>query len=128
MTACALLFAYGCKSTSDRGGGAADARSFKIAVPAKVSLSQGETKTVTVSLDRGDFFKRDVRLTMQVSGQGVQVQPSQTVVQADQPGEVQVRVSADTNAAIGEYRVRVVGTPEQGAPTSVSFPVQVSAP
>jgi uncharacterized membrane protein len=122
------MVTFGCKSTSERGGGAPTDQGFKIVVPTSVDIKQGETKTTTVRLNRGDYFKRDVRLTMQVSGQGVTVEPAEAVVEASQPAEVQVRVSALPNAALGEYRVNVTGTPEAGVPTSVQFPVQVKAP
>lgn len=128
LTACALLVVVGCRSTSERGGGAPGEQSFKIIVPMSVDIKQGETRTVTIRLDRGDYFKRDVRLSMQVSAEGVTVEPAETVVEASQPGEAQVRISALPNAPLGQYRVHVTGTPEAGVPTSVQFPVQVKTP
>ncbi len=128
LAMCALTVVFGCKATSERGGAAPTDQGFKIVTPAAADLKQGEAKTVAVRLDRGNYFKRDVRLTMMVSGQGVTVDPAEKVILASDPAEVQVRVAAAPNAAVGEYRVSVTGTPQDGMPTSVQFPVRVKIP
>jgi len=60
-----LATVYGCQSSSSpRGGGMTKEVGFKIAVPTSgTEIKQGQTQNVTVSLERGDYFKQDVNST-----------------------------------------------------------------
>ena len=123
MATVALL---GC--TSPRGGGMSEDKGFKIAVPAfTTDIKQGDHQTVTVSLQRDKFFKQDVRLQIKASS-GINVQPTKVLVKASDTPDVQLQIAASKDAAIGEYRVYVKGTPETGEPTSIEFKVKVVAP
>ena len=123
----ALTAVVGC-SLSNRGGGVSKDEGFRIAVPTlDTELKQGEMRTVTVSLHRDEYFKRDVKLQMKAS-KGISVEPTSIRVDAGDKPDVQIRVAAATDAAIGEYRVYVKGTPATGEPTSVDFKVKVVAP
>jgi uncharacterized membrane protein len=123
-----LLGATGCQSASPRGGGGGEQEGFKIIVPtADTQIKQGETHTVQVMLQRGDYFKRDVRLEMRAS-EGIGVEPGSALIRASDKPETPIRVSAGRNAALGEYRIYVRGVPESGEPTSVEFRVKVVAP
>jgi len=123
-----VMAVSGCQSTSPRGGSAFKDEGFKIAVPAiETKIKQGEVQTVTVSLHRGDYFKRDVTLEIKPS-KGISVEPTKVVVEGSDKPDVQLRIAATKDSAIGEYFVYVKGTPESGEPTSVEFKVQVVAP
>lgn len=101
---------------------------FRIAVPNLTTrVKQGELQTVTVSLHRGDAFKRDVTLEVRPS-KGINVHPNHVVIKAGDKPEVQLRIEAPKDAALGEYRVYVKGTPETGEPSSTEFEVEVVAP
>ena len=124
----ALAAVSGCQSSSPRGGSALKDEGFKIAVPTfDTQVKQGEVQSVTVSLQRGDYFKRDVKLVIEPS-KGISVDPTSVVVEASDKPDVQLRIAATKDSAIGEYRVHVTGTPEKGEPTSVEFKVKVVAP
>jgi uncharacterized membrane protein len=124
----AVAAVMGCQSTSPRGGGMARDEGFKIIVPTTApEIKQGEVQTVAVSLQRGELFKRDVKLEIKPS-KGISVAPLKAVVKASDKPDVQLRITAAKNAALGEYRVYVKGTPETGEPTSVEFTVKVVAP
>jgi uncharacterized membrane protein len=124
----ALAAVFGCQSTSPRGGGMAQDEGFKIVVPnSTTEIKQGEVQTVAVSLQRGEFFKRDVKLEIKPS-KGISVDPTNALIKASAKPDVQLRITAAKNAALGEYRVYVKGTPETGEPTSVEFNVKVVAP
>ncbi len=128
LTALVLTMALGCQSSSPRGGGTAPDEGFKVVVPSSApELKQGEVRTVTVTLQRGEYFKRDVKLEIKPS-KGINVEPTNVLVKASEKPDVQVRITAAKNAALGEYRVYVKGTPETGEPTSVDFIVKVVAP
>lgn len=79
---CFLLVTFGCKSASHRGGEQPSEQGFRVVVPRSVDLKQGEARTVTIRLDRGNHFKQDVKLAIQVSNPGVSVEPMETVDQA----------------------------------------------
>jgi len=122
----ALTAGFGC--LSPRGGGMSQDEGFKIAVPTLTTeVKQGELQTVTVSLHRGESFKRDVTLEVKPS-KGISVDPDHVLVKAGDKPDVQLRISAAKDAALGEYRVYVKGTPGTGEPTSTEFNVKVVAP
>jgi len=124
----AVAAGLGCESTSPRGGGMAQDEGFKIVVPSSTTeIKQGEVQTVVVSLQRGEFFKRDVTLEIKPS-KGISVDPTNALIKASAKPDAQLRITAAKNAALGEYRVYVKGTPETGEPTSVEFTVKVVAP
>ncbi len=127
----ALAAVFGCqlfKSTSPRGGGMARDEGFKIVVPTfNTEVKQGDRRTVTVSLHRGEFFKRDVTLEIKAS-KGISVEPTDVLVKGSDAPDVQLQIAASKDAAIGEYRVYVKGTPETGEATQAEFTVKVVAP
>ena len=124
----ALTAVWGCQSASPRGGGMASEEGFKIVVPSTdTQVKQGQVQTVTVSLQRSDLFKRDVKLEIKPS-KGISVEPGNALIKAGANPDVQLRITAPKDAALGAYRVYVKGTPETGEPTSVEFEVKVVAP
>jgi len=128
MMTLALAAISGCQSSSPRGGGMTKDVGFKIAVPTLgTDVKQGEVRAVTVSLQRGESFKQDVKLQIQAS-KGISVEPTDVLVKASESPDVQVRIAATKDAALGAYIVSVKGTPKTGEPTSTAFTVKVVAP
>jgi len=124
----ALTAVVGCQSSSPRGGGMTKDVGFKIAAPTfDTAIKQGQTQYVTVSLERGDYFKQDVRLQIETS-KGISVDPASVIVKASDKPDVQLTIAAAPNAALGDYRVSVRGVPETGEPTSTGFTVKVVSP
>jgi uncharacterized membrane protein len=125
----ALAAMYGCQSSSSpRGGGMTKDVGFKIAVPTfSTEIKQGQTQNVTVSLERGDYFKQDVKLQIEAST-GISVDPTSVIIKASDNPDVQLRIEAAKKAALGKYFVYVKGTPETGEPTSTVFDVRVVTP
>ena len=124
----ALTAMYGCQSSSPRGGGMTKDVGFKIAVPYfSTALKQGQTQNVTVSLERGAYFKQDVKLQIEVSP-GISVEPTSVIVKASDKPDVQLKIAAAQNAALGEYLVSVMGIPKSGEPTSTGLIVKVVSP
>jgi len=127
VTMLALTIVVGCQSSGSQGGGVSRDEGFKIAVPQfETVVKQGELQTVTVSVKRDDYFKQDVTLEINTSP-GVTVEPTRVSVKAKDKPDVQVRISANKDSALGEYRVYVNGKPETGEPTSADFKVKVVA-
>ena len=101
---------------------------FKIAAPTfGTDIKQGETQNVTVSLERGEYFKQDVKLQIKAST-GISVDPTSVIIKASDKPDVQLRIAVPKDAAIGEYRVSVKGIPKTGASTSTEFTVKVVSP
>ena len=128
LTMLALAVVSGCQSAGPRGGGVSKDEGFKIAVPTfETEVKQGELQTVAVSIQRGEYFKRDVRLQIKAS-KGIGVDPTNIMVKASDKPDVQLQITATKDAALGEYRVYVMGTPDTGQPATAEFKVKVIAP
>lgn len=117
-----------CGCLGPRGGGASKDEGFRIGVPIfGTEIKQGELQTVNVSLHRDEQFKRDVKLEIKAS-EGVSAAPINVLIKASDKADVQIRITAAKDAALGEYRVYVKGTPETGEATTAEFKVKVVAP
>ena len=124
----ALMAMSGCQSSSPRGGSVLKGEGFKIAVPTfTTEIKQGETQSVTISLARGDYFKKDVKLQIEAS-KGISVEPTSFIIKASDKPDMQLMIAAAQNAALGEYSVSVKGIPKTGESTSTVFNVKVVAP
>jgi uncharacterized membrane protein len=121
---------YTMKSDSAKGGSTLKGEGFKIAVPTfDVKVKQGETQSVTISVERGESFKQDVTLEIKLfKGEGITFDPTKVIVKASDKPDVQITITAPKDAAVGEYKVYVTGTPTTGEATSTEFNVKVVAP
>jgi uncharacterized membrane protein len=124
-----LATVYGCQSSSPRGGSVLKDEGFKIAVPTfTTEIKQGEVQNVAISLERGAYFKQDVRFLIKTA-KGISVEPTDVIVKASDQPDVQLRITVPKNAALGVYHVSVKGTPAKtGEPTSTEFDVRVVTP
>jgi uncharacterized membrane protein len=121
----AIAALVGCQKSEPGGGAGND--TFKVVVPALgTSIKQGELQTVKVSIDRGEGFKRAVKLEFKAPT-GITVDPDSTTVQPGDKGEVQLKITAAKDAPLGDSKVLVKGTPAQGEPAEIEFKVTVSA-
>jgi uncharacterized membrane protein len=126
MMSLLLVVVVGCESP--RGGGMSGGEGFKIGTPIfTTKVKQGETESVTISVNRGKYFKRDVTLEINAS-KGISVEPTKVVVKGDEKPDVHLRITAAKDANLGEYTVYVKGTPESGEATSTEVKVKVVAP
>lgn len=122
----ALMVVVGCESS--RGGGMSGGEGFKIVTPTfATKIKQGETESVTVSLHRGEYFKRDVTLEIKAS-KGISVEPAQAMIRGNEKPDVHLRITAAKNADLGDYKIYIKGTPETGEPTSTEITVKVVSP
>jgi uncharacterized membrane protein len=121
---------YTMKSDSDKGGSTLKGEGFKIAVPTfDTKMKQGETQSVIISLERGESFKQDVTLEIKLfKGEGLTFDPAKVLVKASDKPDVQLKITALKDAAVGDYKVYVTGTPTTGEATSTEFNVKVVAP
>jgi uncharacterized membrane protein len=121
-----LAALQGCASPP--GGGVASGEEFKIVTPMfGATIKQGDAQTVTVTVHRGEYFKRDVTLEIKAS-QGISVDPTQILVKVSEAPDVSLRITVPSDAAIGKYKIFVKGTPARGQATSTEFTVKVVLP
>jgi len=122
----ALTVVFGCMSP--KGGGLSEDEGFKIQVPTfTTDVKQGDRQTITVTLQREKFFKQDVRLQISAAS-GINVTPTDVLVKASDTPEVQLQIAAPKDAALGEYRINIKGTPETGLPAAIEVKVKVVGP
>jgi uncharacterized membrane protein len=115
----------GCKKSEE--GGRAGTDTFKVVVPAmSADVKQGEVQTVRVSVERGAGFKQAVKLEVKAPA-GLQVDPESILVKPGDKSDVQLKITAAKDAPLGEQKIMVKGTPDQGEPAEVAFKVTVSA-
>jgi uncharacterized membrane protein len=124
----ALATVLGCYSSSEKGGSVVKGEGFKIAVPTfDIEIKQGETQSVTISLDRGESFKQDVKLAIKAA-KGISVEPTEVMIKGSDKPEVALRITVPKDAALGVYSISVKGTPKTGEPASTAFNVKVITP
>jgi uncharacterized membrane protein len=125
-----ILAAVSSGADSPKGGSVVKGESFKIAVPTfDTKIKQGETQSVTITIERGDSFKQDVTLKLTLAkGEGITFDPAKTTVKASDKPDAQIKITVPKNAALGDYKVSVTGTPATGEPATVEFNVKVIAP
>ncbi|UCD52137.1 MAG: hypothetical protein JSW27_05770 [Phycisphaerales bacterium] len=117
----------GCRSSSPQGGAMEKDQGFRIVVRRfTLDLDQGDVKTTRVSLKRGDYFKQDVHLQISVP-ENLTIEPNNLVVEASDKPDVDLTITADTDAALGKYRIAIKATPETGEPAAAELIVKVKA-
>ena len=121
-----LITVTGCMNTSSKGGISPTYEQFSITVPSSMTIKQGATEPITVSLNRGVDFKQDVQLYLKAND--VTVTPASILVKSGDNPDVKVQITATSNAALGNYIVFVKGTPEKGQSTSAECLVTVITP
>ena len=120
------LVVMGCDQTSEKGGGTGS-DTFRIVVPGTAAdVNQGEVVTARLALERGAGFKQAVKLEVKAE-KGIQVEPANATVQPGDKGDVQLKITAAKDAALGEQKIFVKGTPDTGEPTQTEFTITVRA-
>jgi len=124
-----LVALCGCQtSESPQGGSVVKDEGFKISVPyATTTMKQGEVQTAIVTLQRDNYFKQNVRLQINTT-KGINLEPTSVLIKSNDRPDVLIRITVAKDAALGEYGIRVMGTPETGEPASTVFTVKVVSP
>lgn len=87
---------------------------FKMNTPMlSTRVKQGESATAKISLSRGKNFDEDVALKFTDVPKGVTLTPVTPMI-AKSEKEATIDVQAASDAAIGEFTVKVAGHPEKG--------------
>ena len=115
-----------CKSS--QAGGIIWNNMFSITVPTtSTDITQGQTALVRVVLSSDEGFKQTVRLEIRAP-RGLNVEPNNITLRLEnRESDVQLRITADRDARLGERTVVVLGTPDIGQTVEAEFRVNVTA-
>ena|SRR5438552_3660260 len=119
----------GAPGSTTRGAGKAD--TFTVNPPSGTTdIKQGQSKEITISVNRGRDFKQNVKLTINTDAKGVMIKPETAELKAsDTATSLKFTLEASKDAATGEHTVTVKATPETaGESTQSSFKINVTAP
>jgi hypothetical protein len=134
----ALAVSLGCTPNKSAPGGpqapgshtasSGSADNFKISAPSGTTdVKQGQTKELTISINRGRDFKQNVKLTLSTDAKGITIKPDNTeIMGTDNSTSKTFTLQAAPDAPAGEYKVTVKGTPATGTPTETSFTIKVT--
>jgi len=138
-TVMTLMMMTGCGDNSKPGGPGVNKPStekpmvgqtdntFKLDVPNSTGLNQGEVKTLSITISRGENFDGNVEIKFMNVPQGVVFAPSSPKLMRSEK-EVKFTVTAAANATLGDFVVQVQGTPEKGAMSSNDMTLSISKP
>jgi hypothetical protein len=117
------------KRSTDVGLGQAE-NTFELDPPnTQTTIEQGQTKTITLGIDRGKNFSQDVKLDFSNVPPGVTITPPADGTLKASEKEVQVTIAAAKDAALGEHTITVTGTPAREGPKATNtFKIQVNKP
>lgn len=126
ILAATAAFAMGC-NRSPEGGVVGTASTFNISAPTLPTVVKQDNKeSIALKLNRGNEFREDVKLAVSAP-EKLKVELNRKEVKAtDGSPDFTVTVSPAKDAPATEHTVRVTGTPDKGAPTSVEFVVKVA--
>lgn len=123
----------GCNQGTSGGPGAADPPvtermgqtddTFSLTLPS-LALNQGETKTISVAIKRGDNFSEDVSLKLSGLPTGVTFTPANPKISRDIT-DIELVFNATNDAALGDFTVEVTGHPTKGADAITEMEISV---
>lgn len=88
---------------------------FTIDVPnLSTKLKQGESKSITLSLNRGKNFDEDVTLKFSDLPKGITIEPSTAKIAKSDKDE-SITIKAADDAALGDFTIKVTGEPTRGS-------------
>ena len=124
LAALSALMFTGCNQ-SPEGGTPGTSSSFTIIGPTiPTTIKQDNKETVKMSLDRKSEFKKDVRLSATAPDK-FKAELSKDVIKASEAADFTLTVSVGKEAPLGKHVIKVTGTPESGAATSVEVNIEV---
>jgi len=137
----ALAVCFGCNQNKSAPGGpgapgsttrsAGKSDTFTVTPPSGTTdIKQGQSKEITISVNRGKDFKQNVKLTVSTDAKGVMVKPETAELRASESAtSLKFTLEAGKDAAMGDHMVTVKASPEgAGEPTQSSFKINVTAP
>jgi uncharacterized membrane protein len=127
LSAAFAFVGLGC-ARSPEGGTPGTDQTFRLSGPTlSTNIKQGDRQTVNISVNRDRDFRQTIRLSAQAP-EGLNAEVGKPTVAPGEPDEVPVTISVSQNAPLGDHIVKVTGTPDTGAATTVDVRVTVERP
>lgn len=132
-----LIVLTGCNKSTSGGPGAVEPppsqrevgeneNTFTLDAPATTTdLVQGETKLITIGIERETNFNQDVAIRFENMPLGVDTEPARPVIEHGAT-EVEFTLRAASDAALGDFVAQIVGHPGTGADAVVDFKIAVA--
>lgn len=84
----------------------------------------GEVEAVSVVLERDKWLRQRVKLEVKAPV-GVQGEPNEPLVQPNDKGDAQLKITVAKDAPIGKHKILAKGSPDKGEPTETEFKISV---
>jgi uncharacterized membrane protein len=129
LSALAAVLFVGCNQSPEGGAPGNNNRGgFTISAPTlATTIKQDNSETVKISLSRDKDFKQNVKLSATAPDKiKAEFVDKATVTPAD-PNDVAMKITVAGDAPLGDHVIKVTGTPDTGAPTSVDVKVTVDS-
>ncbi len=99
---------------------------FNLSAPRlSTTLHQGETKDVSIGIERGKNFDQDVALRVSEGPTGVTIEPASPTIKHGETG-AKLTLKAADDASLGDFTVKVIGHPTKGADATIDFKMTVA--
>lgn len=131
----ALLAFTGCTSGTAGGPGATGEQDERFAVGqpndtfqlsrGKASIKQGETKSVSIGIDRSTNFDQDVTLLIADLPRGLSIDIAKPKIGAGDT-EARFALTAAADASLGDFSITVTGRPANGGDASNKLDITVT--
>jgi len=130
-----MLLPLGCNRGTSGGPGATDPPStpsvtgqaedtFSLSV-SNTKLNQGDTKNVTIDINRGRNFGQDVAVKIGNLPQGISLVPTSPQIKHGD-ADTEFALSATRDAALGDFTISVTGQPATGAAAVAEMKITVA--
>jgi uncharacterized membrane protein len=101
-------------------------RTFNLSPPMlSTTIHQGETKEISIGIERGKNFEEDVTLKFADGPKGVTIESASPMIKH---GDLQAKVTlkAAIDAALGDFTVKVTGHPMKGADATKELKITIA--
>jgi len=120
----AIVIPTGC-TTSPAGSIPGTDQSFKLeGGTTPISVKQGDSQSVKITVDRGKNFHKSVRLSAEPN-EKIRATCDRDLVKDGEPQDVNVKIHPAEDAPPGDYTVTLTGSSDSGAPARLNLAVKV---
>ncbi len=121
-----VVLAVGCNRSTPGGNTAQSKTQFTMRGPTlATSIAPDDPETVKITLDRGKEFKENIQFTAQAP-KHIAADLSAMKLTPSDKGELELKLVAHEEAAVGEHVIKITATPDTGTATTLDVKVKVN--
>jgi len=139
LAAASIIGFIGCNKSTPGGPGVSESptngkkpiigqeeKTFTLATPTlSTRMKQGETKEVTISINRGKNMDDDVQLKFEDLPKSLTIEPMNAAIKHDDT-EAKITLKAADDASVGDFTIKVTGHPTKGADAMSELKVTIA--